>query len=105
MALGGTSAVKERRWLVQRRQNAASNKVKIASGESLATARWAPDNLRFLFFQGPKAYIVGADGSGLRQLPSMGGKVISGAIWSPDQKSIYVSTVENAEPTSTTWKF
>jgi hypothetical protein len=29
----------------------------------------------------------------------------SGAVWSPDQKLIYVSTLENAESTSTTWKW
>jgi Tol biopolymer transport system component len=82
-----------------------SNKVKIATGENLATARWAPDNFHLLFSQGPIVYIVGADGRGLRQLPSLGGMLISDAVWSPDQKLIYVSTLENAESTSTTWEW
>ena len=54
------------------------NKVKLATGEALGTGSWASDNFHLSFFEtgtvaGAKAYIVGADGSGLRQLPPMGG--------------------------------
>ena len=49
------------------------NKVKIATGEALATGSWAPDNFHLSFLTGAgadaKAYIVGADGSGLRSSP------------------------------------
>ena len=53
------------------------NKVKIATGEALGTGTWAPDNFHLSFDEsgagaGAKAYIVGADGSGLRQLPRTG---------------------------------
>ena len=53
------------------------NKVKLATGEFLATGTWAPDNFHLSFEEsgasaGAKAYIVGADGSGLRQLPRTG---------------------------------
>jgi len=86
------------------------NKVKIATGDAqegnLLTLNWAPDNLHLSFSQGSKLYIVGADGNGLRQLPSMAGMNISNAVWSPDQKSVYVSAVENGQwYTHTIWKW
>ena len=85
------------------------NKVKITTGEAreedLLTLNWAPDSFHLSFSQGSKLYIVGADGSGLRQLPSMEGMIISNAVWSPDQKSVYVSAVEGPEFTNTIWKW
>ena len=85
------------------------NKVKIttveAQEEALLTLNWAPDSFHLSFSQASKLYIVGADGSGLRQLPSMEGMPISNAVWSPDQKSVYVSTLEGAELTHTIWKW
>jgi Tol biopolymer transport system component len=84
------------------------NKVKIATGdaqqEELLTLNWAPDNFHLSFSQGTKLYIVGADGSDLHQLPSMTEMPISNAVWSPDQKSVYVSALENADYTNTVWK-
>jgi serine/threonine protein kinase len=83
------------------------NKVKIATGDngqwSLLTLNWAPDNFHLSFSQGSKVYIVGADGSGLRQLPSMGDNAISNAVWSPDQKSVYVSAQGGAD--NSIWKW
>jgi serine/threonine protein kinase/Tol biopolymer transport system component len=90
------------------------NKMKIATGEHLATGEWAPDNLHLSFIEagagagpvaGGKAYIVGADSSGLREIPKTG--VIVWSMWSPDQKSVYVSIQENAAsmPTVTVWKW
>jgi len=86
------------------------NKVKIATREAqedaLVTLNWAPDSFHLSFSQGSKLNIVGADGSGLRQLSSMTGMPISNAVWSPDQKSVYVSAVENAQwYTHTIWKW
>ena len=86
------------------------NKVRIFTSEAqeaaLLTLNWAPDNFHLSFSQGSKLYIVGADGSGIRQLPSMAGMYISNAVWSPDQKSVYVSAVENAQwYTHTIWKW
>lgn len=71
------------------------NKVKIAAGENLATGTWASDNFHLSFNEsgggaGWQAYIVGADGGGLRQLPPVKGSPIN-PVWSPDQKSVYVS--------------
>jgi hypothetical protein len=85
------------------------NKVKIATGEGLGTGTWAPDNFQLLFFEtevggASTAYIVGADGSGLRQLPPMAGAPI-GAVWSPDQKSVYVSIAGKAQPALNIWKW
>jgi DNA-binding winged helix-turn-helix (wHTH) protein/Tol biopolymer transport system component len=87
------------------------NKVKIATRgtqheDSLLTLNWAPDNFHLSFSQGSKLYIVGADGSGIRQLPSMAGMNISNTVWSLDQKSVYVSAVEGAMWYShTIWKW
>ena len=74
------------------------NKVKIATGEELGTGTWAPDNFHLSFGEqrtgaGDKVYIVGADGSGLRQLPRTV-DVDMNSVWSPDQKSVYVSGLE-----------
>jgi len=86
------------------------NKVNIAARgtqeDALLTLNWAPDNFHLSFSQGAKLYVVGTDGSDLRQLPSMAGMNISNAVWSPDQKSIYVSAVEGAQWYShTIWKW
>ncbi len=86
------------------------NKVKIATGESLDTGTWAPDNIHLSFFEwgastAEKAYIVGADGSGLRQLPPMGGKHFAAVVWSHDQKSVYASMAASGESISDIWKW
>jgi hypothetical protein len=84
------------------------NKVKIATGgESLGTGLWAPDNLHLSFAEAgarSQAYIVGADGSGLRQLPPMGGTPFN-AVWSPDEKSVYVSVDANAGQMHNIWSW
>jgi Tol biopolymer transport system component/predicted Ser/Thr protein kinase len=86
------------------------NKVKIANGESLDAGTWAPDNIHLSFFEwgasaAEKAYIVGADGSGLRQLPPMGGKHFAAVVWSHDQKSVYASMAASGESISDIWKW
>jgi serine/threonine protein kinase len=85
------------------------NKFKIATGEGLWTGSWAPDNFHVTFSESgasaeAKAYIVGSDGSGLRQLPPLGG-IPDNPVWSPDQKSLYVSVEEKATSISTVWKW
>ncbi len=86
------------------------NKVKLATGgESMGTGTWAPDNFHLSFFDTEagaegKNYIVGADGSGLRQLPRMGDNVFN-SVWSRDQKSLYVSYNDNSGLMSTVWKW
>lgn len=85
------------------------NKVKIATGEKLWTGTWARDKFHLSFFEsganaGPRVYIVGADGSGLRQAPPMGDAPFN-PVWSPDQKSIYVSVLENGGPVVSIWKW
>ena len=85
------------------------NKVKIATGEWLATGNWAPDNFHLSFEEkgasaGGKVYIVGADGSALRQLPRTG-DFLWNSVWSPDQKSVYVSAMEKSVSVPTIWKW
>ena len=74
------------------------NKVKLATGENLGTGTWAPDNFRlsfqdFRFGAGSKVYVVGADGSGLRQLP-LTLQHVDYSVFSPDKKSIYITGEE-----------
>jgi serine/threonine protein kinase len=85
------------------------NKVKLATGESLVTGTWAPDNFHVSFIEGEasagvKAYIVGTDGSSLRQLPQMGVSVWS-STWSPDQKAVYVAGLEEGGSMPSVWKW
>jgi Tol biopolymer transport system component len=84
------------------------NKVKIATGERLGTGTWALDNFHLSFeawgaAAGSRAYIVGADGSGLHQLPSMGVRTTN-SIWSPDQRSVYMSVEEKRGSMPTVWR-
>jgi serine/threonine protein kinase len=84
------------------------NKLKIATGAVLATGTWAPDNFHLYFFElggGARAKncIVGADGSGLRQLPPMG-VAPDDAVWSPDQKTIYVTSREKMDSMPAVWR-
>jgi Tol biopolymer transport system component len=86
------------------------NKIKIATGDFLDTGNWAPDNFHLTFSETgvnpeSKAYIVGADGSGLRQVPPIGGASIYMVAWGPEQKSLYVSTKERRQPLFTIWKW
>ncbi|MGB8442213.1 MAG: protein kinase [Candidatus Acidiferrales bacterium] len=85
------------------------NKVRIATGEVLGTGTWASDNFHLSYEDvgadaRDKVYIVGADGSGLRQLPPMA-ETPDTAVWSPDQKSIYVSGLSKAGSVATVWRW
>ncbi len=87
----------------------AGHKVKIATGAFLVTGEWAPDNFHLSFQEpgvkaGDKVFIVGADGSGLRQLPRLPGTPVNSS-WSQDQKSIYVTSNEKASSVRTVWKW
>jgi serine/threonine protein kinase len=83
------------------------NKVKLATGEHLTTGNWAPDNFHLSFQEEgaeSKVYIVGADGSGLRQLPPL--RLTSvGSTWSNDQKFVYVSGIDKVTSMATTLKW
>jgi len=83
------------------------NKLKLATGGFLNTGTWAPDNFHIGFFEkgtgaGDKTYIVGADGSGLRQLP--GPRSVNSMAWSADQKSVYMTGEEKAGYVPTVWR-
>jgi Tol biopolymer transport system component/DNA-binding winged helix-turn-helix (wHTH) protein len=87
-----------------------SRKLKIATGENLATGTWAPDDTRLSYFEmgssaEAKAYIVQADANGLRQVPAIGHTLILNPVWSPNQKSVYLSTIENWEASPKIWKW
>jgi hypothetical protein len=89
------------------------NKLKIATAETLLTGTWAPDNFHLSFGEigaasaGGKVYIVGANGSGLRGLPSMAETTYPApqVVWGPDQKSVFVTTVEKSQWTFNIWKW
>ena len=85
-----------------------NHKVKIATGKLLGTGAWAPDNFHLSFTgQGTageyEELIAGADGTGLLQIPSAGAAPYN-AVWSPDQKSVYVS-VQGTERQVNVWKW
>jgi serine/threonine protein kinase/Tol biopolymer transport system component len=85
------------------------NKAKIATGVALGTTSWAPDSLHLAYFrsragEGAKGYIVGFDGSGLREIRVPAYDIWSMA-WSPDQKMIYVAGTTSAVPLSTVWRW
>jgi Tol biopolymer transport system component len=84
------------------------NKAKLASGEILKTT-WAQDNFHFAFDNAganeeDKAYVVGADGSGLRQLLGTENSIWN-VVWGRAQKSMYVSGPEKASQILTVWKW
>ena len=85
------------------------NKLKLATGESLNPGTWASDNFHLSFWEqvsgeNDKGYIVGADGSGLRQLPRTGDNVHA-LVWSSDQKFVYVSGDEKGGTIPIVWKW
>jgi len=85
-----------------------SNKVKLARSKSLATADWAFDSSQLTFIEEDpgapdKSFIVGADGSGLRQLPWSGGS-LQNVIWSADQKSLFLNSVEKGSTEASIWR-
>ena len=85
------------------------NKAKLYTGEFLSTGAWAPDNSHLSFAEkgigaGALAFIIGANGSSLRQFPPTEGRHI-GSVWTPDGKSIYVSVQKKAETTLDIWKW
>ena len=86
-----------------------SNKVKLATGEFLVPGSWAPDNFHVSFLEEAgggteaKAYIVGADGVGFRQLP-WSGMQIQSLLWSADQKFVYLSSFDHEPSKSIVWR-
>ena len=84
-----------------------TGKVKLATGKILGTTNWSADGLKLAYLDAApgevdKLFIVGADGSGRRQLPWSGGSLQS-AMWSEDQKTLYLNALQPGEGT-TIWK-
>jgi serine/threonine protein kinase len=84
-----------------------SNRVKIASSTTLYTLDWSLDGSQLAFSEvaadGAKLYIVHADGSGLRQVPSNG--VVAGeATWTRDSKTLYFTGFLKEPSKEATWK-
>ncbi len=82
--------------------------VRLATGRSLATATFAPDSFHLAFLEaeveGPdRIYVVGADGSGRRQL-TWPVKTVQNVIWAPDQKTVYVNGQEAGATVSSIWR-
>jgi serine/threonine protein kinase/Tol biopolymer transport system component len=84
-----------------------SNKTKLSTAASLATGMWGRDNFHLNFMveeagKPTKAYIVGADGSGLHALTWSGG-TIQNVLWSDDQKFVYINSLEKGVFGGTIW--
>jgi Tol biopolymer transport system component len=74
-----------------------THQVKLASSSgSLETLDWSHDSTQLAFGDGAggarKAFIVGADGRGLRQIAPVEG-LVNWTLWSTDDKSLYLSSV------------
>lgn len=85
-----------------------TNKVKIATGQALWTGGWSADGSYLTFCEtaadsSAKNYVVASDGSGLRLLPQLGNGPMN-SVWSPDQKSLYVTGTDKVTSTATIWK-
>jgi len=85
-----------------------SNKVKIAAATAIATGFWSPDSSRFLFAAeepgaADKLYSVNADGTNLHQLQGTGGS-IQAALFSEDQKSVFVNSLDKGSPGLNIWE-
>jgi Tol biopolymer transport system component len=85
-----------------------SNKLKLATSKFISTGGWSSDNFHLSFMDEQpgttdKAYIVAADGSGLRQLPWAGGHLQS-MPWSADRESVYLTSYEKGASTVTVWR-
>jgi len=84
-------------------------KVKIATGKRLQKGNWAGDNFHLSFWEdgeakkGDQLYVVGADGSGLGQVPTISNAVIVNTTWSSDLNSIYASIWQG--PAYQIWKW
>jgi serine/threonine protein kinase len=85
-----------------------SGKVKIASGESMATTTWTPDSLRLFFVDAEtgkpdKAYVVNADGGGLHSIEVPAGTLFT-LFLSADQKTLYVTSFDAGSTVPVLWK-
>jgi serine/threonine protein kinase/Tol biopolymer transport system component len=82
-----------------------SNKVRIATSNSLATGDWAPDSFHLFFTEEEpdRAFGAAADGSGIHQIPWNGG-VTQSVMSSLDQKSIYINSFDQGASRPTIWK-
>jgi serine/threonine protein kinase/Tol biopolymer transport system component len=81
-----------------------ANNIKLASSGELGTGDWSRDSSQLTFFDAGenKAFAVGADGRGLRQIK--GAEVpLQWIVWSSDGKSLYLSGTKGAEKPSI-WK-
>jgi serine/threonine protein kinase/Tol biopolymer transport system component len=83
------------------------NSTRIAAAKDLKTGTWAPDNSYLTYVETgadgkPRAYVIGADDSGRRQLPETGNFV-----WNPvlslDQKSVYLSSFQKGSSAPGIW--
>jgi serine/threonine protein kinase/Tol biopolymer transport system component len=73
-----------------------SNKTKLAAASDLGTGGWSPDSSWLGFTDSDanqsRAYVIGADGSGRRQL-QVQGRFIPSVVWDADGKSLYISVL------------
>ena len=71
-----------------------SHKIKLASGADVATGGWSPDDSHLGFSENEAevghGYVIGADGSGRRQL-QLTAFFIPSVVWGADGKSLYVT--------------
>ena len=84
-----------------------SNRVKIASGENMATETWSPDSTQLLYTlsevgKKDRLFLVNADGTGRTEVPWPGSSIFL-AVWTPDLKTIFVTGFDGNSASPTYW--
>jgi serine/threonine protein kinase len=86
-----------------------SNKTKLASAPDLSTGGWVADSSKLGFSDNSagdagRAYVVGADGSGLREIP-VPARLVATVLWGVDGNTVYVGgSPQSGSSTLITWK-
>ncbi len=83
------------------------HKVRVASGQNLATETWSSDGKLFSYAisdspNKDRIFGVNADGSGRHEIPWPGGRVFL-VMWGADAKSVFVTGYEEGGSTPTYW--
>lgn len=86
-----------------------SNKTRLTQEASVATGYWSPDDSRLSFTadvpgKGVTIYLANPNGSGLQTLKSISSADVQAVLWSADEKSVYINTLEKGAKKGSIWQ-
>ncbi|HSE43246.1 MAG TPA: protein kinase [Acidobacteriota bacterium] len=87
----GTGIMKDQLWIAPTDGSTAG--IRVSEGKTIGTGDWSSDSSRFAFMDANKAFIGTKDGRIVRTLKPFDAN-INNIIWSPDNKSLYLSVRE-----------